>query len=199
MGPAGVAYVETSGMSQANTPVDLDRYAKILARTPGLLRTPLECFPNALLEAPHDAGTWSARQVMECLIHEEEHVWLSCVRRIIDGGEVLTPEFFDPNFRWAESRDETPSGLASHFALLREANLAKLRSMSMESNGVTRHGRHPALGRVTLSEVLTTWVMHDLCHLANVCKAIVLPRSQDAGPWQTYLSILMSPIDRNRW
>jgi hypothetical protein len=183
-------------MSQPNTAVDLNRYAKLLSRTPDLLRTLLECFPDALLEANYGAGTWSARDVMECLIYEEQEVWIPCARRIMDGDEVLAPEFMDHNGHWAQSRDETPSDLVLRFASLREANLAKLLSMSLGPRDVTRRGRHPVLGLVTLPELLTTWMVHDLCHLAIICKAIALPCSQEAGPWQTYLSILMAPIAR---
>jgi hypothetical protein len=185
-------------MSSADTSVDLDRYTKILSRTPDLLRTLLECIPDAVLEATHGPGTWSARQVMEWLIHEEQHLWIPCVCRIIDGGEVLAPEFFDPTIRVEHFRNETPAELVSLFASLREANLAKLRSTPLEPNCIARHGRHPMLGLVTLPELLTTWMMHDLCHVANVCKAIVLPCSQEAGPWRTYLSILMPPIEERR-
>jgi DinB superfamily len=180
-------------MSQLNTAVDVSRYAKLLSRTPDLLRTLLECFPDALLEENHSAGTWSARDVMERIIYEEQHVWISCVRGIMEGDEVSTPEFIECSGHWAQSRDQTMGELESRFASLREANLAKLLSMSLGPQDVARRGRHPILGPVTLVELLTTWMMHDLCHLANVCKAIALPCSQDAGPWQTYLSILMAP------
>jgi hypothetical protein len=180
-------------MSQPNTAADLNKYAKLLSRTPDLLRTLLECFPDALLEANYGAGTWSAREVMECIIYEEEEVWIPCARRIIDGGEVPMPEFMDHNGHWVQSRDETPGELVSRFASLREANLAKLLSMSLEPRDVAPRGRHPLLGPVTLAELLTIWMVHDLCHLANICKAIALPCSQEAGPWQTYLSILTAP------
>jgi hypothetical protein len=185
-------------MSGPNTAIDLDRYAKLLSRTPDLLRSLLECFPEALLEANYGTGTWSARDVMECIIDEEQHVWIPCARGIIDGGEILVPEFFEQNGHAAQSRDKTACELVSRFVSLREANVAELLAMSLEPWDVARRGRHPILGLVTLPELLTTWTVHDLCHIANFCKAIALPCSQEAGPWQTYLSILMAPINNLR-
>jgi DinB superfamily len=183
-------------MSQPNTGVDPNRYAKILSRTPDLLRTLLGCFPDTVLEASYGAGTWSACEVMGCMIYEEQNLWLLCARRIIDGGEVLAPEFMDHNGHSAMFRGKTPSELVARFASLREANLAKLISMPLGPGDLARRGRHPVLGLVTLAEWLTTWMVHDLCHFANICKAIALPCSQEAGPWQTYLSILMAPIEK---
>jgi hypothetical protein len=49
--PSYQARLEGSRMAQPNTALDLNKYAKLLSRTPDLLRTVLERFPDPLLEA----------------------------------------------------------------------------------------------------------------------------------------------------
>jgi hypothetical protein len=183
-------------MYEPNTEVDLERYAKILSRTPDLLRRLLGDLPDALLEANYGAGTWSAREVMSRMIYEEQYEWIPSARRLMDGEDVIPPEFVDHNGRRALFRHETPDKLLERFASLREANLAKLHSMSIGPGDLARRGRHPDLGFVTLGQLLATWMVHDLCHIANICKAMALACSQEAGPWQAYLSILTAPIEK---
>ena len=50
---------------------------------------------------------------------------------------------------------------------------------------------HPELGACTMGQLLNTWVVHDLHHIAQICKA--LARSQYTGrigPWEAYVGIL---------
>jgi hypothetical protein len=182
-------------MSQTNAPVDFHRYAKILSRTPDLLRTLLECFPDALLGATYGAETSSVRGVLGCMIYEEQHTWIPGIQRIMSGREIRALEFIDHNGRTAPLRNDTVSVLLARFASLREANLAELQSLSLGPGDLARRGRHPMLGLVSLAELLATWMVHDLCHVSNICKALALQRSQETGPWQAYLSILIAPTE----
>src|SRR5262249_32948017 len=93
-------------------------------------------------------------------------------------------------------REKTTGDLLDYFASLRDKNLAELRSLALTPDVLARRGRHPAFGVVTLSQLLSTWVVHDLNHIAQICKGIAFQHQSDVGPWQAYLSILAPPAPR---
>ncbi len=57
-------------------------------------------------------------------------------------------------------------------------------------------GMHPALGEVTLANLLSTWVAHDLNHIAQIAKCMATQYEDAVGPWKQYLGILRSPVTR---
>lgn len=80
--------------------------------------------------------------------------------------------------------------LLREFSLLRAENLATVRAWHLTDRELALDGEHPALGRVTLRQLLATWVAHDLGHLAQTAR-VMAKRYRDAvGPWREYLPIL---------
>ena len=51
-------------------------------------------------------------------------------------------------------------------------------------------GEHPALGTVTLSQLLATWVAHDLGHIAQTVRVMAKQYREEVGPWREYLPVL---------
>jgi hypothetical protein len=174
----------------------LDGSGQILARTPRVLRALLEGLPEALVRANYGPGTWSPHEVLGHLIHGEQTDWIPRARLIIERGEAVTFDPFDRDGHAALCREKTSSELLDLFASLREANLRELRSMFLGPGDLARRGRHPEFGPVTLSQMLATWVAHDLNHIAQVCKALAFQHRQEVGPWEGYLSILSPPSPR---
>ncbi|HTW19896.1 MAG TPA: hypothetical protein VME70_06770 [Mycobacteriales bacterium] len=54
-------------------------------------------------------------------------------------------------------------------------------------------GAASEFGRVTLSQPLATWFVHDLNHLHQAVKAMAEHYSDAVGPWRAYLGILDAP------
>jgi hypothetical protein len=111
-------------------------------------------------------------------------------------GEAVPFEPFDRGGHAALCRGQTPVALLDLFESLRVANLAELHSMTLTPADLVRRGRHPALGTVTLSQLLATWAVHDLNHIAQVCKGLAFQQRSAVGPWEAYLSILAPPSPR---
>jgi uncharacterized damage-inducible protein DinB len=86
--------------------------------------------------------------------------------------------------------------LLDEFQRLRDANLAALRDLRLTPADLARRGAHPALGEVTLENLLATWVAHDLNHVAQIAKAMATQYEHAVGPWREYLGILRSPVTR---
>ena len=100
---------------------------------------------------------------------------------------------FDPYDRFAQYRESEGKDVAillDEFATLRAENLATLREWNLGDRDLAMEGTHPAFGRVTLAQLLATWVAHDLGHLAQVSRVMAKQYRDAVGPWRAYLPIL---------
>ena len=166
----------------------------VLRRTPDVLRTLLAGLPQTWTETPDVADGWRPRDVLGHLISGELDDWVPRTERILRDG---TTRAFDPFDRFAhEGRDEgaTLDDLLQRFAELRAANLVKLDALVSDAD-LDRRGLHPALGEVTLRELLGTWAVHDLDHVAQIYAGMAGAYDADVGPWKAYLGILLRRDD----
>ena len=62
--------------------------------------------------------------------------------------------------------------------------------LDLTPTDLDRPGLHPALGPVTLGELLATWVAHDLGHLAQIARVMGKRYRATVGPWRSYLPFL---------
>lgn len=49
---------------------------------------------------------------------------------------------------------------------------------------------HPELGSVSLRQLLATWAVHDLNHIAQIARVMAKQYGNEVGVWRAYLSIL---------
>jgi hypothetical protein len=80
--------------------------------------------------------------------------------------------------------------LLDEFADLRAANLAILRATGLTEDQLDLCGTHPALGTVTLRQLLATWTAHDLSHIVQVARVLARQYAGAVGPWREYIGIL---------
>jgi hypothetical protein len=75
------------------------------------------------------------------------------------------------------------------FKQLREKNIKTLLAADV-SGKLDMTGIHPKFGEVTLRQLLTTWTVHDLSHLAQITRVMAKQYKDETGPWIEYLPIL---------
>jgi uncharacterized damage-inducible protein DinB len=161
----------------------------VLERTPVSLSSLLAGLPESWIRAAEGEGTWSPYDVIGHLIHGERTDWLPRARHIL-AGDTRPFAAFDRTAQFTESQGKSLGELLATFAELREANLAALREMRLTSADLDRTGLHPALGEVTLGQLLATWVVHDLDHVGQIARTMAKAYAGAVGPWSAYLSIL---------
>ena len=169
---------------------DLSHTISLLNRTPAVLKTLLGDLPETWTLRTEGENTWSAFDVVGHLIHGERTDWMPRARMILQSGEAQTFEPFD---RWGhvrESQGKSLGQLLEEFAGLRSGNLSELRALNLRQEDLERRGRHPALGVVTLSELLATWAAHDLTHLHQISRVMAHQYREAVGPWIAYLGVL---------
>ena len=162
----------------------------LLERTPAAFNALLRGLPDNWTQRNEGGDTWSAFDVIGHLIHGERTDWMPRARLILENGEGRTFERFDRLGHISESGGKSLEQLLDEFARLRRENLAALRALNLQSEDLARRGRHPALGVVTLSELLATWAAHDLTHLHQLSRVMAHQYREAVGPWSAYLGVL---------
>jgi hypothetical protein len=162
----------------------------LLERTPAVLETLLHDLPESWTHRGEGAGTWTVFDVVGHLIHGERTDWIPRVKIILEFGETRAFEPFD---RLAQQRDSAGTSLPELldlFARLRRENLDELRALHLQPSDLERRGRHPALGVVTMGQLISTWVVHDLTHLHQISRVMAHQYRGAVGPWSAYLGVL---------
>lgn len=162
----------------------------LLTRTPAALNTLLRDLPEEWTLRNEGTKTWSAFDVVGHLIHGERTDWMPRVRRILESGEGRSFDPFDRRAQERESQGKTLAQLLDEFARLRAENLNALRTLNLQPQDFTKRGRHPALGAVTLSQLLATWAAHDLTHLHQISRVMAYQYRDAVGPWLAYLGVM---------
>lgn len=168
---------------------DLAEGRAVLARTPAALRSLLAGLPEPWLRCDEGPQTFSPHQVLGHLIHGEKTDWIARTRIILEQGEARP---FDPYDRFAQDREPpaTTPELLDRFAELRRASLDALDALQLKESDLDRRGTHPALGTVTLRQLLATWVAHDLSHVGQIARVMAKRYTDAVGPWRQYLRVL---------
>lgn len=169
---------------------DLQQTIAILKRTPASLDAFLRDLPDAWTLRNEGGKSWSPFDIVGHLIHGERTDWMARTRIILQHGESRAFDPFDRLGQERESQGKSLRELLDEFARLRAENLDALRKLNLRPSDFERRGRHPALGVVTLSQLLSTWAVHDLTHLHQLSRVMAYQYREVVGPWSAYLGVL---------
>jgi uncharacterized damage-inducible protein DinB len=170
--------------------LELQDVKDILRRTPLTLNGLLQGLPERLLMTNEGPDTWSPYDIMGHLIHGEETDWIPRARMILEDGESRAFTPFNREAMFEKSKGKSIDELQNEFARLRAQSLRQLDEMNLTPELLEKRGLHPELGAVTLSQLLATWVVHDLGHIGQIVRVMSKQYSGAVGPWKAYLPIL---------
>jgi DinB superfamily len=169
---------------------DLKDTVSLLTRTPAALNALLRDLPEVWTSRNEGENTWNVFDVVGHLIHGERTDWMPRVSMVMELGETQPFAPFDRLGMVREIQGKSMGQLLDEFARLRSVNLGLLRDLNLQPADLQRRGRHPALGVVTLSELLATWATHDLTHLHQISRVMAHQYREAVGPWSAYLGVL---------
>ncbi len=167
----------------------LEKSLEILEETPGVLRSLLQNLSREWLMSDEGDNTWSPMQVLAHLIYCEDEDWMARAEVILSGASEQIWQPFDRFAHLKLYANEDLPTLLDLFEKKRKANLESLRSYDLKADDLEKEGSHPAFGRVTLSQLLATWTVHDLNHLAQISRVMAKQYEKAVGPWSAYLGI----------
>lgn len=193
-------YPEKSATLVWPTPISLSHFRtmefqlthalEILRQTPATLHSLLNGLSPEWIRATEGPETWSPYDVIGHLICGEETDWIPRLQVILNHGDSEPFQPFDRVAMFERYGQQPLTELLDLFAQRRAASLETLQSLNLTAEHLELRGLHPALGSVTLGQLLATWVAHDLSHLAQISRVLAHQYRDAVGPWREYLSIL---------
>ena len=168
----------------------LPEATQILRQTPATLTAMVGGMPETWLKCTEGAGTWSAYDIVGHLIHGELTDWIPRTRMILEHGESKAFVPFDRTAMFREDQSRPISALLDQFAFMRAENVAILEGLGLTCDDFSKRGMHPELGSVTLGQLLSTWVVHDLGHISQIARVTAKQYCHEVGSWTQYLTIL---------
>lgn len=162
----------------------------VLERTPGVFRALLGGLPGEWITCTEGPDTFSPFDNLGHLLHGERTDWMPRARIILAQGANRRFQSYDRFAQFRESAGRSLIELLAEFERLRADNLRSLRGWNLSERELALEGEHPELGRVTLRQLLATWVVHDLGHLAQTSRVMAKRYREAVGPWRAYLPVL---------
>jgi DinB superfamily len=169
---------------------DLQHSTSLLAHTPATLSDLLRNLPEAWLNAREGEDTWTPIDVVAHLLYTEHSNWMPRARVVRAFGESRP---FPPFKRFGhldERAKKSLDQLLDEFADARAASLAELRTWNLTPADLAKTGRHPALGTLTLAQLLAAWTVHDLTHLHQLTRVLAVQYDEAVGPFRKFLGVL---------
>jgi len=168
----------------------LERSYEILDRTPAVLQSLLAGLPDDWIMPNEGPETFSPYDVVGHLIHGEKTDWTARTKMILEFGNTKTFERWNRVAMYEESKGKSLQQLLDEFAAVRRENMIWFRQLNLTEADLDRKGMHPVLGEVTLRNLLATWVVHDLTHIAQITRVMAKQYKEEMGPWPEFFRIL---------
>jgi hypothetical protein len=169
---------------------DITQGIAVLERTPGTLHAMLHDLGTSWIDATEGPETWSPYVIIGHLVHAERANWIPRARSILSQSASRRLPPYDRLAHFQESRGQSLTSLLHEFGRLRAENLATLAAWRLTDTELALAGEHPEFGTVTLRQLLATWVVHDLGHIAQTARVMAKQYRDAIGPWRAYLPIV---------
>ncbi len=162
----------------------------ILERTPLVLKALLSNLSAEWIMSNEGPETFSPYDVIGHLIEGEKTDWAVRAKIILTFGLSKPFEPWDRFAQYENSKPKTLDELLDEFETVRKENMTWFRSLHLSEDDLNKKGMHPVLGEVTLRNLLSTWVVHDLTHIAQVTRVMAKQYKEEMGPWPEFFRIL---------
>jgi hypothetical protein len=169
---------------------NLERSIEILERTPAVMQSLLSGVHDDWTMQNEGSNTWGPYDIVGHLIHGEKTDWTPRM-------ELILSDFSDKHFvpfdrfaQYNDSKGKTLQELLDEFTELRKDNIELLQKQNISANDLQKEGIHPRFGKVTLEQLLATWTVHDLNHIAQAVRVMAQQYKAAVGPWVEFLKIL---------
>ena len=163
---------------------------EILERTPHTLQSMLQGLSPEWTQNNEGENTWNVPDVLGHLVYCDTNNWLKRIKHILAEGERAVFPTFDRYGQFQLYKDKEVDELLHLFEQTRTTTLIELKALSLVDADFEKKGLHPEFGVVKLSQLFSTWVVHDLSHLSQITRVIAKRYTPDVGPWVQYLRIL---------
>ncbi|WP_272149863.1 DinB family protein [Tenacibaculum aiptasiae] len=169
---------------------ELNKSIEILEKTPQILEALLNGLSKEWIVNNEGKNTWSPYDIVGHLIFGEKTDWMVRIKTILSESENKLFEPFDRFAQLKEDQNKPIQELIKEFKTIRKSNLNELISLNITTEDYNLTGIHPEFGQVTLKQLISTWAVHDLGHIAQISRVMAKQYTEEVGPWINYLGIL---------
>jgi hypothetical protein len=168
----------------------LNQALEVLTQTPDVMNILLRGKSEVWLNCRNTPQAFSPLEVIAHLMHADRTNWIPRAQQILNGDGAAPFEEFDRFGFQSLLAGKSAGTVLDEFAELRRQSLRTLSDFGIGDRELEQQGTHPEFGRVKLSNLLATWVVHDLGHVSQVVKTMSNEYRDAVGPWRAYLTIL---------
>jgi len=169
---------------------NLEKSKEILRQTPSTVNNLLQNLSGEWIKNNEGGESWSPYDILGHLIHGDRADWMGRIKTILEFGETKAFVPFDRFAQFKSSEGKSLRDLLDTFAALRAENIEELDSLNITEEQLLLRGQHPAFGTVTLAQLISTWTVHDLGHIAQIARVMSKQYIDEVGPWKDYLPVL---------
>lgn len=169
---------------------NLKEATEILERTPAVLISLLSGLSDKWIYNNEGGESWTPYDIVGHLIHGEKKDWIQRTNIILEYGEDKPFEPFDRFAQFKDSKGKTLNDLLEEFEKLRKVNIDLLNNLNLDGTDLDKKGNHPEFGSVTLKQLLSTWIVHDLSHIRQISRVMAKQYKNEIGPWEKYLRVI---------
>ena len=168
----------------------IDKSIEILASTPSVLEAHLNHLSKEWLHNNEGGNTWSPFEIVIHLINGEKTNWVPRINVILSENKEKSFESFIRMDDTDSHKEKSITNLLNEFKAIRNQNISSLKEMKISTDDLNKTAIHPVFGTVTLSQLIATWTIHDLNHIAQIARVLAKQYKDQVGPWNEYLPIL---------
>lgn len=169
---------------------ELNKTIEILEQTPDVLYALLQDISDDWVYNNEGKDTWSVFHLIGHLIVCEKTDFISRSEIMLSDSENKTLAPIDMYAQFYCNQGKTLVMLLNEFEYLRQENIIKLKAFDLVDGDLRKMANHPKIGRLSLSELLATWVAHDLNHISQITRVMAKQYKDAVGPFIEFLSIL---------
>lgn len=163
---------------------------EIIERTPHTLHKLLYNINEEWSHNNEGGETWSAYDVIGHLIHCDEYNWIPRIKVVHSGSLVRNFQPLDKFAQLEKSKGKNLNQLLDDFVQVRASSIVALISLKITNEKLSNTAIHPELGTVTLSQLISTWAVHDLDHISQIVRVMAKQYQVEVGPWVKYMRVL---------
>lgn len=168
----------------------VEKTLEVLNNTPNAIKALLQGLDDEWITKNEGPNTWSVKEVVAHLIVCEETNWIPRAKIILSQKQEVPFIPIDMQIHLEHAQKTSINELIQSFLNLRQDSIEQLKSFEITPNDLEKTAIHPKLRLVKLSELLATWVTHDLTHIAQIARVIAKQNKPFVGPFEVYLSVL---------
>ena len=170
----------------------INKSLEILQNTPNVMTSLLHNLSDEWTTNNEGENTWTAKEVLAHLILCEQTDWLPRAKIILSNNDHKIFEPLDMVAHFEIAKNNSLKDLINEFKRLREIGINEIKSFNLQDTDFNKTANHPVIGEVNLQQIFSTWVTHDLTHIAQIARVIAKQNKENVGAFATFLTILKS-------